>query len=395
MDILKTPISGMAGIEFDCACGRRHSLRGIEAIRVGRGALAALPELIAPWGKKVFLFGDQNTRRAAGQRVQELLEGNGFDVKPFFFDSGEDILIPDEKALGRLFMELDASIRVIVAVGSGTLNDLGKYLSARTGIPFAIVCTAPSMDGYASDGSPMICGGFKISFVSTLPRVIVADSDILREAPQRLIQAGVGDVLGKLTALADWRLARERVGEYHCAVCEALVRQALDRVEKNIDGIRRREEEAIGCLTEALILTGVAMGLIGVSRPASGAEHQMSHYWEMDFIARGLFPELHGIKVGVSTPVIAELFGMMEADLPACVREIVPRRERVEALLAAVGAPVTPRELGIGRELFRSCLLDCHSVRKRYSILELAIEKGRLADCAEAITERLYGKEEG
>src|SRR5699024_11771054 len=106
------------------------------------------------------------------------------------------------------------------------------------------------------------------------------------------------------------------------------------------EGIAKREEEAILYLIEALMLTGVAMALVRISRPASGAEHMLSHYWEMDFIAKKKFPELHGIKVGIATPIIAEVFEMMEDDIPDCVQDLSPSREEVERLLSIAGAPV-------------------------------------------------------
>ena len=390
-NILDMSINEMAGIEFDCECGHHHKL-DIKHISIGKGALPSIVEMAEPFkGKKIFMLSDDNTFAAAGERTLALLQEAGHDVKSFTFHTGKDILIPDEKALGRLFMELDPGTGLIVSVGSGTLNDLGKYMSARTGIPYIIVCTAPSMDGYASDGAPMICDGFKISFVATLAYGIVGDTDIMKEAPMHLIHAGFGDVIGKLTALADWRLAREKVGEYYCETCAVLVEEALKKVVDNAEAIGKRDEEGIRYLIEALTLTGVAMGLIGVSRPASGAEHMLSHFWEMRYIALNRFPELHGIKVGLATPIIAEMFELMKDQVPECAMEICPTREQVENLLRTAGAPVDPVAIGIDRDLFHESMLGAYKVRKRYSILQLALDEGRLEECTDKITERIYG----
>lgn len=119
-----------------------------------------------------------------------------------------------------------------------------------------------------------------------MPYGVLADTEIMKNAPQRLIQAGFGDVLGKLTALTDWKLSKELNGDYYCQTCVTLVERALSKVIEHVDGLKKREDDAILYLIEALNLTGVAMGLIGISRPASGAEHMLSHYWEMDFISR-------------------------------------------------------------------------------------------------------------
>ena len=133
------------------------------------------------------------------------------------------------------------------------------------------------------------------------------------------------------------------------------------------------------------------MGLIGVSRPASGAEHMLSHYWEMYYIAHNRFPELHGIKVGLATPIIAEVFEKMRDQVPAEAMEACPSREEVEKLLRAAGAPVLPTDIGIERELFCESMLGAYKVRKRYSILQLALDTGRLEACTKEITERIYG----
>lgn len=117
----------------------------------------------------------------------------------------------------------------------------------------------------------------------------------------------------------------------------------------------------------------------------------LSHYWEMDFIAKKKFPELHGIKVGIATPIIAEVFEMMEDDIPDCVQDLSPSREEVERLLSIAGAPVLPSEVGIDRDLFYYSMLNAYTVRDRYSILELAVQKGRMEEIAEKITKRIYG----
>ncbi|MDL2234875.1 sn-glycerol-1-phosphate dehydrogenase [Christensenellaceae bacterium OttesenSCG-928-L17] len=392
MNILDYHVNQMNHVDFLCACGKHHSMQRIAHIAVEPGAINRLPEILAPFQEKtVFLFGDQNTKRAAGERVETLLVDAGFRVKSLFLTSGADILIPDEGVLGQLFLELDESIGALVGVGAGSLNDLGDFISARTGLPFCIVCTAPSMDGYASDTAALMSLGFKRSYPATLPYAIVGDIDILKNAPARMIQAGIGDVLGKVTALLDWRLSAQMTGEYYCETTALLVEQAVKRVIAHIDHFQRRDEEAVSCLMDALIRTGVAMALVGNSRPASGAEHQMSHYLEMDFIARGLHPDLHGIKVGASTPIVAELFEMLKDDLPASLQESIPRREEMEALLQAAGAPVSFPSLHVERELFHNCLLHSYRTRTRYSIFSLAIEKGKLETCAEAITARVYG----
>lgn len=390
-EILNATLEEMGTISFDCSCGKHHQM-SIEKLIMGKGVLPRICEIAEPFRNgKILMVSDNHTYDAAGEKVLELLEGDEFQVKNLILDSGDGILIPDESVVGKVLLNVERETNLLIGVGSGSINDTVKYISSRTKIPYVIVCTAPSMDGYVADGAPLILEGRKISFEATLPYGVLGDTDIMKHAPQRMIQAGFGDVLGKLTALADWKLAKELNGDYYCETCVTLVERALLKVISRVDGLAKREDEAILFLIEALNLTGVAMGLLGISRPASGAEHMLSHYWEMDFIAKGKFPELHGIKVGIATPIIAEIFDIMKDDIPKEIMEDAPQKEYCEDLLRRVEAPVSPREIGIDRELFYQSILKGNTVRNRYSILQLAVDKGKIDEIAQQVTNRIYG----
>lgn len=390
-EILNATLEEMGTISFDCSCGKHHQM-SIEKLIMGKGVLSRICEIAEPFRNgKILMVSDNHTYDAAGEKVLELLEGDEFQVKNLILDSGDGILIPDESVVGKVLLNVEKETNLLIGVGSGSINDTVKYISSRTKIPYVIVCTAPSMDGYVADGAPLILEGRKISFEATLPYGVLGDTDIMKHAPQRMIQAGFGDVLGKLTALADWKLAKELNGDYYCETCVTLVERALLKVISRVDGLAKREDEAILFLIEALNLTGVAMGLLGISRPASGAEHMLSHYWEMDFIVKGKFPELHGIKVGIATPIIAEIFDIMKDDIPKEIMEDAPQKEYCEDLLRRVEAPVSPREIGIDRELFYQSILKGNTVRNRYSILQLAVDKGKINEIAQQVTNRIYG----
>lgn len=390
-EILTMTMAQMGTASFDCSCGKHHQM-DIKKLIMGKGVLPKIKEIAEPFHDgKILMVSDNHTFAAAGEKVLGLLEEDHFQVKNLVLDSGDDILIPDEGVVGKVLLNIERGTKLLIGVGSGSINDTVKYISSRTSIPYVIVCTAPSMDGYVADGAPLILDGKKISFEATLPYGVLGDTEIMKHAPQRMIQAGFGDVLGKLTALTDWKLAKELNGDYYCQTCVTLVERALERVISRVDGLEKREDEAILFLIEALNLTGVAMGLIGISRPASGAEHMLSHYWEMDFIARGRFPELHGIKVGMATPVIAEIFQLMKDDVPEEILKDAPSRAYCEDLLGRVEAPVSPKEIGIDRELFYQSILNGYKVRNRYSILQLAVEKGKIEEIAKRVTDRIYG----
>lgn len=389
-EILSMSINEMPQTEFDCSCGCHHNF-SVHDMEIRKGAIEVLPKMAAPFkdGKILVVF-DNNTYKVAGKKAVELLKADGFNVKELLFDTGDDILIPDEKTLGRILQEQDLDVKLMVAVGSGVINDSVKFVTSRTNLPYIIVATAPSMDGYVADGAPIISHGYKYSPVAHLTYGLIGDTDILQTAPQDLIQAGYGDVIGKITAIADWDLAVKANGDYRCDTCVTLVQRALDKCFDKAAGLKTRDAESLGALLEALTLTGVAMALVNISRPASGAEHMLSHFWEMDYIARGLNPNHHGIQVGVATPVIARFFEELEDILPEGTKELCPSADEIKALLEKGGAPTSPKEIGIDRELFRQSLLKGYTVRPRYSILQFAKDQGRLEEIAEKITKEIY-----
>lgn len=389
-EILNLSINEMPRTEFDCSCGRHHNF-SVQEMSIRKGAIEDLPKMAEPFkdGKILVVF-DNNTYKVAGKRAVELLKENGFNVKELLFDTGDDILIPDEKTLGLILQEQDLDTSLMIAVGSGVLNDSVKFVTSRTGLPYIIVATAPSMDGYVADGAPIFSRGHKYSPVAHLTYGLVGDTDILKTAPDDLIQAGFGDMVGKITAIADWDLSVKANGDYRCDTCVELTNRAMKITFDSCDKLPQRDPEALGNLLEGLTLTGVAMALVNISRPASGGEHMLSHYWEMDYVERGLNPNHHGIQVGVATPVLARFFEEMEDLLPEGVMELCPRHEEIEALLQKGGAPYRPNQIGISRELFRQSLLNGYTVRPRYSVMQFAKDHGRLEEIAEKITAELY-----
>ena len=390
-EILNLSINEMPQTEFDCSCGKHHNF-SVHDMSIRKGAIEDLPKMAEPFkdGKILVVF-DNHTYKVAGKRAVELLKENGFNVKELLFDTGDDILIPDEKTLGRIVQEQDLDTSLMVAVGSGVINDSVKFVTSRSGLPYIIVATAPSMDGYVADGAPIFSQGYKYSPVAHLTYGLVGDTDILKTAPQDLIQAGYGDVVGKITAIADWDLAVKANNDYRCDTCVTLVNRALDKCFAKAEGLKDRDPESLGALLEALTLTGVAMALVNISRPASGAEHMLSHFWEMDYIARGLNPNHHGIQVGVATPIIARFFEELADILSEGTGALCPPHEEIEALLAKGGAPTSPKDIGISKELFHDSLLKGYTVRPRYSIMQFAKDNGRLEEIADKITEEIYG----
>lgn len=390
-EILNKSISEMAGTVFDCSCGKTHNF-SVREIKIGKGAINAIAEIAEPFRDgTVLVVSDSNTYPVAGKKTAGLLKDSGYRVKELLFEVGDDILLPDEKTLGRILMEMELDTSLIIAVGSGVINDSVKFVTSRTGLDYIIVATAPSMDGYVSDGAPIIMEGYKYSPVAHLTYGLIGDTDVLKTAPQDLIQAGFGDMVGKITALTDWDLAVNEIGEYRCDTCVELTNIALEKTISTCDGLKYRDPVALGNLLEGLTLTGVAMGLINNSRPASGAEHMLSHYWEMEYIKRGLNPIHHGVQVGCAAPVIARFFEQLSDILPESTVKLSVSHEEIERLLERADCAVSPKDIGIDRDLFYNSLVEGYSVRPRYSVLRYAKEKGRLEEIAENITDELYG----
>lgn len=386
--ILDRPISQWAGMEYSCACGKSHKV-DIQAIRVGSGVIQELPGILRDLGAShIFLVADNYTYEAAGRQVEQLLDQAGLAYHKRVFQT-ETPLVPNEYALGSVLAAMTSQDDMLLAVGSGTLNDVTKYVSARTGVPYVVAATAPSMDGYASTVAPTILDGFKTTLPAVYPAAIVADVDILKDAPMPMLTAGFGDIIGKFTSLADWRLSHQLNGEYYCPEVAGVIEAAVETCAANAKALAQREPQAIQAVTEALILSGLAMGMVGVSRPASGAEHQMAHYWEMDALRRGEEHPLHGNAVGVGTVLAASLYEMAAEYLPQGFA--APDKGQILACLQAAGSCADPKELGIRRELCLESLLHAMELRDRFTVQKLLEQKGKLSLCAQELVARYYG----
>lgn len=286
--------------EFDCVCGKKHS-PGVKKVVIEKGAINSLPDLLKELGAvKPFLLSGHDTFAVAGGKVCDVLTGAGYDFSSYVFPVSP--VKPTEHTVGSAVMHFDYSCDVIIGIGSGVVNDTSKILSRATGIKYIIVGTAPSMDGFLAGTSAMERDGLKVSLPSAAPWAVVGDLDILCNAPMHMLVSGVGDMLAKITSLREWKLAEIIIGEEYCPVTAALVEKALDKVTSQADLLLKRDPDAVKSVMEGLLIAGMAMYFVGVSRPASGMEHYFSHIWDMRALA---FPEcrseLHGIQAGMGT----------------------------------------------------------------------------------------------
>ncbi|MGE5613310.1 MAG: sn-glycerol-1-phosphate dehydrogenase [Bacillota bacterium] len=388
-NLLDMSLEELPGLSFECSCGKDHSV-DIKKLVVRSNIEEELVTTLMPFhGEKLFILTDANTYAALGKRVTERLLEAGFRIDSLMFDAGDSMLLPDERSIGRLMVEAGKDISLVLAVGSGVLTDIARIVSYKTGKMFAVAATAPSMDGYASVVSSLLINGKKLTYLGQYPYAIFADTSIMKNAPMIMIQAGYGDVLGKLTALADWQLARIVAGEYYCETIARLVKKGVDKCIESSDGLASRDENSIRRLIEALVLTGISMGFAGVSRPASGTEHQLAHYWEMKAIEAGREHPLHGNSVGAATVVVAELYKLAAPMLPEGIE--FPKAEFVTKLLEKAGACTNPAGLGINRDLFVDGMLNSMYIRDKYTLLRFCHDRGKLEQFTEMLARRFYG----
>jgi len=284
-----------------CSCGKRHAC-DIQYVYIEKNATKHLKEICRD-NQNLLVVADQNTFAAAGEKT--LAELQDKHIKKMIF-SGQDVLVPNEEAIAAV-TDLLEDADLIIGIGSGVIQDLCKYVSFYNKVPYIIVATAPSMDGYASNGAAMITNGMKETYPAGLPKAIIADVDVLANAPMGMIKAGYGDIIGKFSALNDWKLSRCVNGEYFCDYIYDLTYSQIKRTLDLAGGILKRDEESIRTLMEALVIIGILMSFAGSSRPASGSEHHLSHFFEITGIIRGedYFP--HGIDVAYSAVITSEI----------------------------------------------------------------------------------------
>ncbi|CAH0119258.1 MULTISPECIES: sn-glycerol-1-phosphate dehydrogenase [unclassified Paenibacillus] len=336
---------------------------------------------------RTVLVGDRNTYEAAGEAIERTLREAGAQVGLCLVTPGDaGDVVADEASIVQLLLEIEPGrTDMLIAAGAGTIHDIVRFAGFTTGTPFVSVPTAPSVDGFTSAGAPLIVRGVKKTVQATAPVAIFADTDILAKAPQPLIAAGFGDMIGKYTSLFDWKFSHLAAGEPYDESVASMTERALASCVEHVREIGERTERGIRVLMAALIESGIAMLRFGRSHPASGAEHHLSHYWEMEYLRRGNRALLHGAKVGAACAEISRMYheaaerGIYPGRQPEELRRYggqirewlaaVPRESQIRELLSQAGGPTDRAELGIDDELFARSLREAHRLRDRYTLL--------------------------
>ena len=290
-----------------CACGMEHNI-DVEKIVIESGAVSQLEEILEEFQNPVFIC-DSNTRTAAEPFLEE--EFKDYPV----IELNPEGLQADNRGVNKVMKQLDycdrglssVSVDVLVAIGGGTIHDLTRYAATEYDIPFVSIPTAASVDDYAANVAALTWDGLKRTVAGVSPRWILADTDIFSAAPSRLTASGVSDFLGKYISILDWKIAHLVTGEYICEeVCD-LLEKALRDVSRVLEDIRFGDKDAIEKLMYALLLSGLCMQMVESPRPVSGAEHMVSHLWDLNVLNEKT-NALHGEQVGLGLLIVTDYY---------------------------------------------------------------------------------------
>ena len=422
--------------------------RGV-GLQIGSDVLHAAGEILSQWLPPGLwaLVCDSQTWRVAGKRLHQHLSG---DVQVLRLSPrvGHAQVTAGNQEVSMLRSDLQQQrVSGAIAVGSGTINDLTRAACDELDLPYVVVPTAPSMNGYLSASVALLVEGVKTTHPCRAPRGCLVDGDVLAAAPATMRGAGYGDLRSRATSCADWALSHILTGTPFVPDALNLVGDADEMIEGIGPALARAEAPATIRLMGGLLLSGLAMDVAGTSAPSSGAEHLVSHYLDMEHYAWGASHDLHGRQVAVATITIAHLYErLLEVDRPRLEidklarqapwsadsnhisqsfgplwpavqptarlgdnlsnHQIVERLRRfattehltlvkdqlipasvLRRSLAEAGAPVTFGELGVDRARARRAIVQARHIRARYTILDLAAELGCLETWADEALE--------
>jgi glycerol-1-phosphate dehydrogenase [NAD(P)+] len=320
----------LLGTSFDCQCGRHHVVP-TKSLTYGDDAYDFLCETAESIAKKgrLLLIADARTYEVAGLAVEERLKAGGCQVESFIVpDEGKEPPAADNKTRD-LILDLAPDTDLYIAVGSGVINDLVKWVSYLKKIPYITVATAASMNGYASANVAATIEGLKVLFHADACQAVFALPETIINAPFELSTSGLGDVLAKSVSSADWRLNQFLFQDYYCQFSVDLLKELEPIYLENPAKIRKKDPHAFQALFHALFFSSIAMTITGTSSPASGGEHLISHTLDMLAGRDGRKHDFHGRQVGVASILMAALYEKI-FDMEKPVFSQVPKQINTE-----------------------------------------------------------------
>lgn len=294
-----------------CPCGREHAMTTAYCV-IEPGCMEKLDSYLHAYGLEghgVAIY-DEHTYVAKGL------------VRP---TGKTEVILPaenlhaDNHGVELAMARIPEGCDYLIAIGSGTVHDITRYCAHEKGIPFVSCPTAASVDGFCSSVAAMTWNGFKKTWTAVAPKIVVADLNVIAQAPMFLTRSGFGDMIGKFIALTEWKIGHVLTGEYLCDRIYDMTLEATQAVVNSSRQILAGDLGAYEKLTYGLLMSGLAMQMLGFSRCASGAEHHISHFIEMHPAALHADSQaLHGEKVGVGTLMAAREYARLaeEESLP-------------------------------------------------------------------------------
>jgi len=311
-EILSKRTDQLMDTSFDCVCGRRHKIP-MKYLSIKKGAVEevadTLPDLgISGNGGLVY---DRKLEAGVVKGIKQVLTGRGLGLTDYPVGDGKEKIPPEIDRAVSLSKRIDKKIDYLVSVGSGVVSDLTKKASDLLGLPCILVATAPSMNGYTSSMAALTEKGVKKTLLVRPAAGIFADVSVLQEAPVAMVRSGLGDIVSKSVCNADWKLSEIVKHTYFCPVPFRMTDRSEPLYLEAAEEIGRRTEHGITVLTDGIMRSGISMTIIGTSTPSSGAEHLVSHYWDLVALRDSREKLLHGVQVGVATLMILRLYEYM------------------------------------------------------------------------------------
>ncbi len=404
------------GKTIECECGRVHVIPKIDFVFED-----GISKDLGNFFEDEMFIVDSNTFPLVNVPGERVIMLNGSERVLATMERVEEVLKSLKKG------------RDLVSVGSGSLTDITRYASFLTGRNFSCFPTAPSVDAYTSSVSAVIENGIKRTLKAIPPKRVVIDMDVLTKAPTDLIRAGLGDMGAKVIARLDWVLSNFLNDEYICNFVWELMKDLLKKMLQRTGNILKRDRKSFRYLVDTLLLSGITMVIVGSSRPASGAEHIISHFLEMYYEMNGKIPMLHGLQVAMGTFVSLKAYEVILENIPMKKFEI-SRQDREKFLfetfgekareflkihekkikkrtvdLASLKNVILPiylefkdvlmehlRLLNLGElfskldlEFFRKVVIFSNSIRERYTILDLLEEMEILEDFSHFVIDEI------
>ncbi len=376
-------------MKIQCSCERGEHTAPVKAIEVSRGAIRKVAEILKGY-RRIYMVADENTYEAAGKQVEKLLQDAGMLSHTYILpgtamataESVGEVLI--HAGIGQNPYDINRfsdNPDYVLAVGSGSVNDVCRMVSYRLGIEYGVCGTAPSMDGYASVVAPLVVQNRKIIYDCSIARHIIIDLDVCAKAPYELLLAGVGDMIGKYVAILDWELARQITGEYYCETVANNVIAANKRCIEAACRLQERRPEDVESIVKGLIDSGMGIAYTGTSRPATGTEHMIGQTWEVMDFENHRPNHLHGIEVGEATFAAISMYRRLyrETDDEAIknlIAPYLPLFDSVCDLQKAIHIPFATCD----KDIFTEGVLRGRTFRVRYTLLQYLYDHGLLED---------------